>query len=120
MAASDETALAIEREGAVLLRNEGLLPLSAETRKLVVIGAHADRGVPSGGGSSQVVPRGGIAIKQPVGKNRAMIFDPAAPLEAIRRQFPRAEVDYDDGSIPERAAKPRPAPTRSSCSSISG
>ena len=33
-----------------------------------------------------------------------MIFDPAAPLEAIRRQFPRAEVDYDDGSIPERAA----------------
>ena len=56
MAASDETALTIEREGAVLLRNQGLLPLSAETRKLVVIGAHADRGVPSGGGSSQVVP----------------------------------------------------------------
>ena len=68
-AASDETALAIEREGAVLLRNEGLLPLSAETRKLVVIGAHADRGVPSGGGSSQVVPRGGIAMKEPAGKN---------------------------------------------------
>jgi beta-glucosidase len=103
-ATSDQTALAIEREGAVLLRNEGLLPLSAETRKLVVIGAHADRGVPSGGGSSQVAPRGGIAMKEPAGKNRAMIFDPAAPLEAIRRQFPRAEVDYDDGSIPERAA----------------
>ena len=105
MAASDETALTIEREGAVLLRNQGLLPLSAETRKLVVIGAHADRGVPSGGGSSQVVPRGGIAFKQPIGKNWAMIFDPAAPLEAIRRQFPRAHVDYDDGSIPERAAE---------------
>ncbi len=105
MAASDETALTSEREGAVLLRNEGLLPLSAETRKLVVIGAHADRGVPSGGGSSQVAPRGGIAFKQPIGKNRAMIFDPAAPLDAIRRQFPRAVVDYDDGSIPERAAE---------------
>jgi beta-glucosidase len=104
-AASDETALAIEREGAVLLRNEGLLPLSAETRKLVVIGAHADRGVPSGGGSSQVVPRGGIAMKEPAGKNRAVIFDPGAPLEAIRRQFPRTDVDYDDGSILERAAK---------------
>src|SRR5208282_3465501 len=103
--ASDQTALTIEREGAVLLRNQGLLPLSAETRKLVVIGAHADRGVPSGGGSSQVVPRGGMAFKQPIGKNRAMIFDPAAPLAAIRRQFPRAHVDYDDGSIPERAAK---------------
>jgi beta-glucosidase len=105
LAASDETALTIEREGAVLLRNQGLLPLSAETRKLVVIGAHADRGVPSGGGSSQVVPRGGIAFKQQIAKNRAMIFDPAEPLEAIRRQFPRAHVDYDDGSIPERAAE---------------
>jgi beta-glucosidase len=103
--ASDQTALAIEREGAVLLRNEGLLPLSAETRKLVVIGAHADRGVPSGGGSSQVVPRGGIAMKEPVGDNRAMIFDPGPPLEAIRRQFPRAQVDYDDGAVSERAAK---------------
>ncbi len=105
LAASDQTALTIEREGAVLLRNQGLLPLSAETRKLVVIGAHADRGVPSGGGSSQVVPRGGMAFKQPIGKNRAMIFDPAPPLESIRRQFPRAHVDYDDGSIPERAAQ---------------
>ena len=105
LAASDETALTIEREGAVLLRNQGLLPLPAETRKLVVIGAHADRGVPSGGGSSQVVPRGGIAFKQPIGKNWAMIFDPAPPLEAIRRQFPLAHVDYDDGSIPERAAE---------------
>ncbi len=34
-----------------------------------------------------------------------MIFDPAPPLESIRRQFPRAHVDYDDGSIPERAAR---------------
>jgi beta-glucosidase len=105
LAASDQTALTIEREGAVLLRNQGLLPLSAETRKLVVIGAHADRGVPSGGGSSQVAPRSGAAFKQPIGKNRAMIFDPAPPLQAIRRQFPNAQVDYDDGSIPERAAQ---------------
>jgi beta-glucosidase len=105
VAASGQTALTIEREGAVLLRNEGLLPLSVETRRLVVIGAHADLGVPSGGGSSQVVPRGGVAFKQLIGRNRAMIFDPAPPLEAIRRQFPRADVVYDDGSVPERAAK---------------
>jgi beta-glucosidase len=104
-ASSDETALAVEREGAVLLRNQGLLPLSADVRRLVVIGAHADRGAPSGGGSSQVAPRGGIALKEPLGKNRAMIFDPGAPLEAIRRQFPRARVDFDDGSSPARAAK---------------
>ena len=105
LASSDRTALAIEREGAVLLRNEGLLPLSADTRRLVVIGAHADRGAPSGGGSSQVVPRGGIAAKEPLGKNRAMIFDPGSPLEAIRLQFPHARVDFDDGSVPARAVK---------------
>jgi beta-glucosidase len=104
-ASSDRIALAIEREGAVLLRNQGLLPLSAETRRLVVIGAHADRGAPSGGGSSQVIPRGGIAAKEQIGENRAMIFDPGAPLEAIRRQFPRSLVDFDDGSVPERAAR---------------
>jgi beta-glucosidase len=104
-ASSDGTALAVEREGAVLLRNQGLLPLSADVRRLVVIGAHADRGALSGGGSSQVVPRGGIAAKEPLGKNRAMIFDPGPPLEAIRRQFPRARVEFDDGSSPARAAK---------------
>jgi beta-glucosidase len=104
-AASDRIALAIAREGTVLLRNEGLLPLSADTRRLVVVGAHADRGAPSGGGSSQVIPRGGIAAKEQIGANSAMIFDPGSPLDAIRLQFPRVRVDFDDGSVPERAAK---------------
>jgi beta-glucosidase len=104
-AASDRAALAIAREGTVLLRNQGLLPLPADIRTIVVIGTHADRGVPSGGGSSQVVPRGGIAAKEQIGENSAMIFDPGSPLEAIRLQFPRARVDYDDGSSPARAAK---------------
>jgi beta-glucosidase len=104
-ASSDRTALAVEREGAVLLRNQGLLPLPADVRRLFVIGAHADRGALSGGGSSQVAPRGGIALRKPFGRNSAMIFDPGSPLEAIRRQFPRARVDFDDGSSPARAAK---------------
>ncbi len=104
-ASSDRSALAIAREGTVLLRNQGLLPLSADMRSIVVIGAHADLGAPSGGGSSQVVPRGGIAAKEPLGENRAMIFDPGSPLEAIRLQFPRARVDYDDGTSLARAAK---------------
>ncbi|HEY5204676.1 MAG TPA: glycoside hydrolase family 3 C-terminal domain-containing protein [Roseiarcus sp.] len=105
LAASDRTALAIAREGTVLLRNQGLLPLPSDTRSILVIGAHADRGAPSGGGSSQVVPRGGIAAKEQVGENRAMVFDPGSPLNAIRLQFPRARVDFDDGSSPARAAE---------------
>ena len=105
LVSSDATALAFEQEGAVLLRNQGLLPLPAHASRILVVGAHADRGAPAGGGSSQVVPRGGIAFKEPEGKNRAMIFDPPSPLEAIRRKFPRARVDYDDGRNPARAAK---------------
>jgi beta-glucosidase len=101
----EAAALAIEREGAVLLRNEGMLPLAADTRRILVVGAHANLGAPSGGGSSQVIPTGGIALKEPEGKNRAMIFDPSSPLEAIRRKFPRARVDYADGSNPAEAAK---------------
>ena len=104
-AASDRTALAIAREGTVLLRNQGLLPLPADTRSLVAIGAHADRGVPSGGGSSQVIPRGGIAAKEQIGENQAIVFDPGSPLEAIRLRFPHARVDFDDGSIPARSAQ---------------
>jgi beta-glucosidase len=103
--ASDRTALAIARKGTVLLRNQGLLPLPADTRSLVVIGAHADRGVPSGGGSSQVIPRGGIAEKEQIGENQTMLFDPGSPLEAIRLQFPRTRIDFDDGSEPARAAE---------------
>ncbi|MBV9286514.1 MAG: glycoside hydrolase family 3 protein [Hyphomicrobiales bacterium] len=103
--ASDRTALAIELSGAVLLKNDGTLPLPASIRRVVVIGAHVDRGVPSGGGSSQVVPRGGFAFLEPLGENQAMIFDPSSPLDALRRQFPLAGVDFDDGRFPERAAK---------------
>jgi beta-glucosidase len=102
---SGNVALAIESEGAVLLRNQRMLPLPADIRRIVVVGAHADRGVPSGGGSSQVVPRGGIALKQPEGKNRAMVFDPSSPLEALRRRFPGARVDYLDGADPVAAAR---------------
>jgi len=105
LAASDQTALDIEREGAVLLKNDGLLPLSADERILAVIGARADRGVLSGGGSSQVIPRGGAAAKAQIGKNRAEMFDPGSPVDAIRRQFPRARVEYDDGRDAARAAK---------------
>src|SRR3984957_12644590 len=104
-AASDRTALEIAQKGAVLLKNENLLPISRNTIKLAVIGAHADKGVLSGGGSSQVVPHGGIAAVEPSKLvDGDLIFDPSSPLEAIRRQMPRAQVEYDDGRDPMLAA----------------
>ncbi|MGD0722155.1 MAG: glycoside hydrolase family 3 C-terminal domain-containing protein [Roseiarcus sp.] len=106
VAASDRTALAIAREGIVLLKNDAVLPLAADAGRLAVIGAHADRGVLSGGGSSQVVPRGGVAATEPSRDgDGALVFDPSSPLEAIRRQFPRARVAYDDGRDRARAAR---------------
>jgi beta-glucosidase len=105
LSASDETALAVERNGAVLLKNDGLLPLSPHIGRVFVVGAHADRGVPSGGGSSEVTPRGGIALTEPFGRNRAMIFDPSSPLDALRRRLPSARIDFDDGHDLARAAR---------------
>ena len=100
-----ETARRIELEGAVLLRNDGALPLPTTVGRILVVGAHADRGVPSGGGSSQVIPRGGFALKEPEGVNKAMAFDPSPPLEALRKRLPSARIDYDDGRDPARAAQ---------------
>jgi beta-glucosidase len=102
---SDEVAAAIEREGIVLLKNDGALPLSGRERNIVVIGAHADRGVPAGGGSSQVAPRGEYAAMEPAGPNRAEAFDPSSPLDAMQRRFPGSRIDYDDGRDTVRAAR---------------
>ena len=89
----------------MLLKNDRMLPLSKDVRRMAVIGAHADRGVLSGGGSSQVVPRGGFATMELSEDGRgALIFDPSSPLEAIRRELPGAEVEYDNGRDPTRAA----------------
>jgi beta-glucosidase len=106
LAASDRTALEIARRGIVLLRNTGILPLSAKTTRLAAIGAHADRGVLSGGGSSQVAPRGGTAAKERSSLiDGDLIFDPSSPVEALRSLLPQTKIEYDDGTDPARAAR---------------
>jgi beta-glucosidase len=92
-----------EEEGLVLLRNEkNLLPLSPNTHRIAVIGGHADIGVLSGGGSSQVIPIGGPALRVEFKTRRdtipfAMIFDPSSPLKAIAAHVPQAEISFADG-----------------------
>jgi beta-glucosidase len=95
-------------EGIVLLKNEGgLLPLAKTVRTIAVIGGHADAGVLSGGGSSQVYPRGGIAVKGllPATWPGPVVYYPSSPLRAIQAQAPNAKVVFDDGSDPVRAAR---------------
>lgn len=103
-------------EGIVLLDNrKGLLPLAASVKSIAVIGGNADAGVPSGGGSSQVttpwhdpaqkvraVPFGGEGMM--AGWNQT-VFDPSPPLAELRARMKQAQVHFDNGIYPARAAR---------------
>ncbi len=131
-AAKDKTALAAAaapdaaaaqraaEEGIVLLKNDGnILPLTRKAHTIAIIGAHADLGMLSGGGSSQVVPVGDDPSNEfPVGgrvyilSNGApiwpldrKIYDPPSPLAALHSRNPGARIDFEDGADPATAAK---------------
>jgi beta-glucosidase len=94
-------------EGAVLLKNAGsILPLSPKTKRIAVIGGHADKGVLAGGGSSLVYPRGGNAVPglTPTSWPGPVMYYPSAPLAEIAKQAPGADVRFADGSDPKAAA----------------
>jgi beta-glucosidase len=97
----------IEEESIVLLQNQAdILPLQPG-RSIVVIGAHADVGVISGGGSAQVDAPGGNAIDPKPGPSpwNHQIYFPSSPLRYIRDHSGAATaVAYDDGVDPARAA----------------
>ncbi len=96
--------------GIVLLKNEKkLLPLSATAKRIVLIGGHADVGVLSGGGSSQVRSVGGAPVEIPLTSGAAASFarvtyHASSPLAAIRKLAPGADVTFIDGSDPVAAA----------------
>uniref|UniRef100_UPI00313CE74F beta-glucosidase family protein n=2 Tax=Sphingomonas sp. OTU376 TaxID=3043863 RepID=UPI00313CE74F len=94
--------------GAVLLQNKGaILPLSPATRKIVVIGGRADKGVLAGSGSSLVYPVAGNAVPglKPTSWPGPVMYYPDAPLAAIKAQAPNAEVVFADGGNVGSAAK---------------
>ncbi len=95
-------------EGMVLLKNTGkLLPLTNSYKKIAVIGAHADAGVPAGGGSSLVYPRGGMAVKGllPATWPGPIMFYPSSPMKAIAKRAPDAKVSYASGTDLAAASK---------------
>jgi beta-glucosidase len=103
-----EIAQHFEEQSIVLLRNEhAILPLDGKKlQKVAVIGAHADVGMISGGGSAQVDPPGGDAIAPPgMGGTtwQAHIWFPTSPLKALRAKLPDAKVDFDSGQNVESA-----------------
>jgi len=104
-----EISQRIAEQSTVLLKNNhGLLPLDAsKIKSIAVIGPHADVGMISGGGSAQVDPPGGNAIMPPGKGNtywQAHIWFPTSPLKTIRAKAPGANVQFDSGDDPAKAA----------------
>ncbi|MCC5952020.1 MAG: glycoside hydrolase family 3 C-terminal domain-containing protein [Acidimicrobiia bacterium] len=111
LVAHDAAALEVARQGMVLLENDGVLPLAADVGSIAVIGRHADRGVLAGGGSSQGIPPGGIAVKVPMGGEgmlsavRTEAWFPSSPLTELRSLLPDATISFDPGMYPADAAE---------------
>ena len=92
------------QRGIVLLRNDGALPLSSSAARIAVIGGHADVGVLSGGGSSDVTPAGRTLAIVLGGDNALAFYDRSSPLAAIRSLAHRAVVSFNNGRYPSEAA----------------
>lgn len=105
-----EVARTLEEQAIVLLKNDHeQLPLRASgLHRIAVIGPHADVGMISGGGSAQVDPPGGNAILPP-GKGQTRWLEPmwfpTSPLKSVRAKVPGANVQFDSGADPEKAAE---------------
>ncbi|WP_343709968.1 glycoside hydrolase family 3 C-terminal domain-containing protein [Mycobacterium sp.] len=107
MAAHNEIACEVARQGIVLLENHGVLPLSP-TAQIAVIGGCAQLGVPSGCGSSAVVPPGGYAAVLPLGLPggmRNLQLLPSSPVAELQRLLPEARIAFDPGVSPAEAAR---------------
>jgi beta-glucosidase len=104
-----EVSQKIAEQSMVLLRNENAqLPMDAsKAQTIALIGAHADVGMLSGGGSAQVDPPGGNAIMPP-GQGathwQEHIWFPTSPLKCITAKAPHAKIEYDAGTNPDSAA----------------
>lgn len=115
LAAHADIPLEVAEQGIVLLKNEGVLPLGTNARSIVVVGGAANLGVYSGGGSSQVKPRGTILLPPPVPAPvfiRAIYLHPSAPLDHIRKQAPQSDLSFVSGrDIDEAVEAARKADT---------
>ncbi|HTN40234.1 MAG TPA: glycoside hydrolase family 3 C-terminal domain-containing protein, partial [Asticcacaulis sp.] len=109
--ANAEVSRAAAAEGIVLLKNDGnLLPLAATAKSILIVGGHADAGVLSGGGSSQVtsdanqlaIPVGGEGMMAAFNR---MNFHMSSPVKALKDRLPNATIRFDTGRYPAEAAR---------------
>jgi beta-glucosidase len=113
MARHNEIALDIARQGIVLLKNEGALPLAVDKPlRIGVVGGYAQVGVASGTGSGAVLPVGGYAATVPIGgahgsmgSARNLYVLPSSPLAELRKLLPKAEIEFDGAYTPAESAQ---------------
>jgi beta-glucosidase len=110
-AAHAEIALESARQGIVLLKNDGALPLDTNTPlKIAVIGGYAQLGVPTGAGSGAVLPTGGFAAVIPIGgpgpmgASHNLFLIPSSPLAELKQLAPIAQIDFDPAQNATEAA----------------
>lgn len=99
---SNITRAAAEQSIVLLKNSSQLLPLNPSLKSIAVIGSHADVGVLSGGGSSQVYPPGGVAVIEKTKKHGVMVYHASSPLKALT-SLTKAVVKYDAGTDIESA-----------------
>lgn len=110
MARHSEVALETARQGIVVLKNDGVLPLATDKPlKIAVIGGYAQLGVPSGTGSSTVLPVGGYAAVIKIGGTgimggaRNLYLFPSSPLAELKKLLPTMPIEFDPGQTPAEA-----------------
>jgi beta-glucosidase len=111
LAKHNELALETARQGIVLLKNDGALPLATdEPLKIAVIGGYAQEGVISGTGSGAVMPVGGYAEEIKIGgagtlgAARNLYLIAPSPLAELKKLLPGALIEFDPGYTPAEAA----------------
>ncbi|CAI3957035.1 glycoside hydrolase family 3 protein [Commensalibacter papalotli (ex Botero et al. 2024)] len=96
----------IAENGIVLLQNkQNILPLATTVKNIAIIGGHANEGVLSGGGSSQVTARGGN-IKLKTGMQTwpgPESYFPSSPMKTIQALAPEAKVQFAGGDNIQQA-----------------
>jgi beta-glucosidase len=91
------------KQGIVLLKNTGVLPLAKTIKSVAVIGGYADTGVLAGSGSSLVHGVEGPAATRSSGGDgpfsalMAQSYHRSAPLKAIKALAPDATITFRDG-----------------------
>jgi beta-glucosidase len=121
--AHNEISLETARQGIVVLKNDGALPLPADEKlNIAVIGGYAQLGVVSGTGSGAVMPKGGYALVIPIGGagpmggSRNLFLMPSSPLAELKKLLPTQASTSTPARRPQKRPCSRSAPTSRSFS----